>query len=177
MKNVLFASVALFALGFANAQESDSNGGQTSKGKWLIETNTNFGAVHLANTGFQFTSVEGATYYNLGLEGGYFIADNLALKAGLGFGVLNPDEGGSSTSFSYKLGAKYYLLSMIPLQIDYSGAKTKNFDDSSYLGLQAGYAVFLGQNVSIEPGIRFNKSLNEDYEDVLQFNIGFVLHF
>ena len=179
MKKVLLSAVALLAFGFANAQEEKSTGGQASEGKWLIEANTNFGAAHGANTSFQFASSDGSSAYNLGLEGGYFIMDNLALKAGLGFGGNKPDGGESSSTFSYKLGAKYYIMSMIPVQVDYSGSNTKDFDENpSYLGLQAGYAVFLGQNVSIEPGIRFNKSLNEDYyNDVFQLNIGFALHF
>ncbi len=179
MKKVLFTTLALLAIGFVNAQEKDSNGAQTSEGKWLIEANTNFGAAHGANTSFQYASSDGSSFYNLGLEGGYFVMDNLALKAGLGFGGFKPDGGESSSTFSYKLGAKYYIINMIPVQIDYSGSSTKDFDENpSYLGFQAGYAVFLGQNVSIEPGIRFNKSLNEDfYNDAFQLNIGFALHF
>ena len=177
MKKVLLSAVALLAFGFANAQEEKSTGGQTSEGKWLIEANT--GNAMLGTTGFYFASQDGESQYNIGLDGGYFIMDNLALKAGLGFGGNKPDGGESSSTFSYKLGAKYYIMSMIPVQVDYSGSNTKDFDENpSYLGLQAGYAVFLGQNVSIEPGIRFNKSLNEDYyNDVFQLNIGFALHF
>ena len=174
MKKLLFAAIAVFALGNVNAQD-----GQTAEGKWLIEANTNFGAAHAANTSFQFASSDGSSSYNLGLEGGYFIMNDLAIKAGLGFGGDKPDGGDSSTSLSYKLGAKYYVKSMIPVQIDYSAPSTKDVDENpSYFGIQAGYAVFLGSNVSIEPGIRFNKSLNEDYyNDVLQFNVGFALHF
>jgi hypothetical protein len=180
MKKVLLSAVALLAFGFANAQEEKSEGGnQTSKGKWLIEANTNFGNAHGANTSFQYSSSDDATAYNLGFEGGYFIMDNLALKAGLGFGGYKPDGGESTSIFSYKIGAKYYVLNVIPVQVDYSGASIKDYDENpSYLGFQAGYAVFLGNNVSIEPGIRFNKSLNEDfYNDVFQLNVGFALHF
>ena len=69
---------------------------------------------------------------------------------------------------------------MIPVQVDYSGGIIEDLDeDPSYFGVQAGYAIFLGSNVSVEPGIRYNISLNEDYsnKDTFQFNIGFVLHF
>jgi hypothetical protein len=46
-------------------------------------------------------------------------------------------------------------------------------------GLGAGYAIFLGSNVSIEPGLRYNVSMNDKFskENLIQLNIGFALHF
>ena len=168
MKKIVLAAAAVMAFGFANAQE------QTKKGKWLIEANTNFGATTVGNTSFQLSSSDGDTQWNLGAEGGYFVADNLAVKAGLGYG----DYVGS-TIFSYKLGAKYYLLNKFPLEASFTGASVEDRNENpSYFGLQGGYALFLGPNVSIEPGLRYNISLNNDfYDDVFQFNIGFALHF
>jgi outer membrane protein W len=173
MKKLLFAAAAVFAFGFANAQD------QTSKGKWLIEANT--GNAMLGTTGLYFASSDGESAYNVGLDGGYFIMDKLALKAGLGFGG---DSSSDTSSFSYRLGAKYYVKNMIPLTLDVTGASGDEVENLAgetpmWLGIGAGYAWFLGSNVSIEPGIRYNHSLNEDYTDkgVLQFNIGFALHF
>ncbi|MFC6096752.1 hypothetical protein ACFPVY_08835 [Flavobacterium qiangtangense] len=175
MKKLILSVSAVFAFGFANAQDKTDNGGQTAKGKWLIEANTGFGAAHSADTAFGLSSVDGETAWSIGAEGGYFIMDDLAIKAGLGYN----DMGDDMTAFSYKVGAKYYILSQIPVQVDYSGASYKDADENpSYLGIQGGYAIFLGPNVSIEPGLRFNKSLNDDfYEDVFQVRIGFALHF
>ena len=177
MKKLLFAAAAVFAFGMANAQ--DDNGGQTSKGKWLIEANT--GNAMLGTTGFYFASSDGESTYNLGLDGGYFIMDDLAIKGGLGYGG---ESVGSTSSFSYRLGAKYYIKSMIPVTLDLTGASgdaVENFngDTPMWLGIGAGYAWFVGNNVSIEPGLRYNHSLNEDYTDkgVFQVNIGFALHF
>ncbi|ADY28033.1 hypothetical protein [Cellulophaga lytica] len=176
--------VAITALGFtfaAQAQDAatSTNGGQTAQGKWLIEANTGFGSASAANTGFSLTSVDGNTSWNLGAEGGYFVADDLAVKVGLGYGD-NGSDGPASSTFSYKVGAKYYIASMIPVQVDYSGASIKDFDENpSYLGLQGGYAIFLGENVSIEPGLRYDISMNDDYSDegIFQVRIGFALHF
>ncbi|MEP0213567.1 MAG: hypothetical protein ABJD66_10160 [Cellulophaga sp.] len=179
--------VAITALGFtfaAQAQDAatSTNGGQTAQGKWLIEANTGFGGqagTQAASTSFGLTSVDGNTSWNLGAEGGYFVADDLAVKVGLGYGD-NGSDGAGSSAFSYKIGAKYYIASMIPVQVDYTGASIKDFDENpSYLGLQGGYAIFLGENVSIEPGLRYNITMNDDYteEDVFQFQIGFALHF
>ncbi|OYX25041.1 MAG: hypothetical protein B7Z06_07975 [Flavobacteriales bacterium 32-35-8] len=164
-KLLLSAAIAVLGLSQVNAQETESEGGQTSKGKWLIE----------ANTGFGLTSIDGQTIWSIGAEGGYFVIDNLAIKAGLGY----TDYDGNST-FSYKLGAKYYISSMIPIQVDVTGASLDGLNENPlWLGLQGGYAIFLGQNVSIEPGLRYSHSLNENIVDegIFEVRIGFALHF
>ncbi|HRZ31886.1 MAG TPA: hypothetical protein P5335_06405 [Flavobacterium sp.] len=180
MKKLFLSITAVFAFSFTNAQEASTDaGGQTSKGKWLIEANT--GNAMLGTTGFYFASSDGESSYNLGLDGGYFIMDDLAIKAGLGYGS---DSFSDTSSFSYRLGAKYYVKSMIPVTLDLTGASGDGVENLAgetpmWLGIGAGYAWFLGDNVSIEPGLRYNHSLNEDYTDkgVFQFNIGFALHF
>lgn len=179
-KLILLAAIALFGFN-ANAQDDDSSSGQTSKGKWLIEANTGFGGgdygvAHTANTGLGLTSVDGTTIWSIGAEGGYFVMDDLAVKAGLGY----TDFDGDFSTFTYKLGAKYYISSMIPIQVDLTGASIKDAEENPmWLGLQGGYAIFLGQNVSVEPGLRYNLSLNEDFTDdgVFEFRVGFALHF
>lgn len=176
MKKLLLCA-AFAAFGFSmNAQDDAS--GQTAKGKWLIEANTNFGEAHGSNTGFSLTSKDGNTSYNLGLEGGYFIMDDLAIKAGLGYG--DSGEDGEDGSFSYKLGAKYYILSKIPVQLDINGGSGNDITPM-YVGLQGGYAWFLGENVSIEPGLRYDFGMNEDAGDgdlnPFSVRIGFALHF
>jgi hypothetical protein len=113
----------------------------------------------------------------LGLDGGYFLMDGLALKAGLGFG-----DNGDATSFSYRLGAKYYVNNMIPVTLDFTGSSGKGVELAGetpmWMGIGAGFSRFIGNNIAIEPGIRYNHSLNENYTDkgILQFNIGFTLH-
>jgi len=189
MKKVFLSVIALAAFTFtATAQDGAADGGQTSEGKWLIEANTNFGGAsiagmstgHMANTGITYFSIDGNSGFNIGFEGGYFIMDDLAIKAGLGYGSFKPDGGDATGTFSYKLGAKYYVSGMIPVQLDLTGASIKDLEENPmYLGIQGGYAIFLGSNVSIEPGLRYNMSLNEDFseEGILQFNVGFALHF
>ena len=172
MKKLLLV-IAMVAAGFtANAQESSNS--QTEKGKWLIETNTNFGGGHAANTGFSLTSIDtpagSTTTWGIGAEAGYFVMDDLAVKAGLGYSD-------ALEAFTYKVGAKYYINSMIPVQADLSGA---SYDGASpmWLGLQGGYAIFLGDNVSVEPGLRYNLGMGDAKDNnTFQFNIGFALHF
>jgi hypothetical protein len=180
MKKIIFTLAAVFALGFANAQnkKDGASGGQTSKGKWLIEANT--GNAMIGSTSFSYVASDGESTYNVGLDGGYFIVDDLAIKAGLGFGG---DSASSTSAFSYRLGAKYYVKSMIPVTLDLTGASGDAVEiageNPMWLGIGAGYAIFLGNNVSIEPGLRYNFSLNQDYtdKDIFQFNVGFALHF
>lgn len=178
MKKLVLAVFAVFALSFANAQD----GTPTSKGKWLIEANT--GNAMLGSTSFMFASSDGTSQYNLGLDGGYFVADNIAIKGGLGFGGISPDGGDNVSAFSYRLGVKYYAADVIPITVDLTGASGDGAENGLgetpfWLGIGAGYAWFVSDNVSIEPGLRYNLSLNEDFTDegVFQFNIGFALHF
>ncbi|UFH35581.1 hypothetical protein [Flavobacterium acetivorans] len=182
MKKITLTAVALFIFGLVTAQDKKmhNNGGQTSEGKWLIEANTGFGggtAAHSANTGFGFTTTDGNTEWSIGAEAGYFVINDLAIKAGLGYSsVLDGDV----TSFTYKVGAKYYISSMIPVQVDLTGASWKDAGENPlWLGIQGGYAIFLGDNVSIEPGLRYNVSLNEDFYDkgIFEVRVGFALHF
>jgi hypothetical protein len=184
MKKIILTIAAVFAVSFANAQDKEKkeSGSQTSKGKWLIEANTGFGAVTGADTSFGYYSQGDVKAMSLGAEGGYFVMDNLAIKAGLGYNSIDLGAG-NTTGFAYKIGAKYYIMGNIPVQLDYAGGSGDLYksggETPSYLGLQAGYAVFLGDNVSIEPGIRYNSSLNDKYTDEAAFQvcIGFALHF
>lgn len=166
MKKIVLAAIAVLTFGWANAQE------QTAEGKWLIETNTSFGAAQVGNTGFSLWSTDGTTTWNVGAEGGYFVANNLAVKVGLGYG-----DNGSDSSFSYKVGGKYYIANKFPVEVSYTGQTIKDQETASFVGLQGGYAWFIGKNVSVEPGLRYNVCLNDYYKDVFQVNVGFALHF
>lgn len=181
MKKIILTLTTILASVFCNAQNSKgaTNGSQTSEVKWLIEANTNFGTPVGSNTSFSYASTDGDSIYNFGAEAGYFVIDDLAIKLGLGYGGVKTDLFDTNV-FSYKIGAKYYIVSQFPIQVDYSGASIKDANENpSYLGMQAGYAWFLGDNVSIEPGLRYNLSLNQNYSiaDTFQLNIGFALHF
>ena len=168
MKKLLFfAVIAVLGLQNVNAQEAS---GQTEKGKWLIEANT--GTAATGNTSFSLFSVDGNTAWSIGLDGGYFVMDDLAVKVGLGYG-----DNGAIDSFVYKVVAKYYIDSQFPVGIDFTGTSTDG-NSANWVGLQGGYAWFLGENVSIEPALRYNVTLDEQKAlSAFQAQIGFVLHF
>lgn len=158
----------------------------TAKGNVVIDANTTIGSYGGffggSGTSFFLSSSDGTTIWNIGAEIGFFVADNLAIKLGLGYGSIKFEgSDGSSNLFSYKLGLKYYIVSKVPFQVDYSGQSGEDFfgdEKPSYLGLQAGYAFFIGDMVSIEPALRYNLSLNSDSsENIFQVQVGFSIFF
>ncbi|MBO0342453.1 MAG: hypothetical protein VX798_06105 [Bacteroidota bacterium] len=169
MKKILFA-LFIFA-GITTYAQSDSNSNPLKKGSWIIEANT--GSWSTGSTAFSLTSADGYTIYSVGTEGGYFVADNLAIKVGLGY------SGGDIVgTFSYKAGLKYYVIDKIPLGLDYTGISSDGYGTSSWLGIQAGYALFVANNVSIEPTLRYNATFDKNQSDsAFQALIGFVFHF
>lgn len=164
MKKLLLV-IAIVAAGFtANAQESN---GQTAKGKWVIEANT--GSAATGNTAFSFASSDGNSDFAIGLDGGYFIMDDLAIKGGLGY-----NDG--KEAFTYKVGAEYYIAGQFPVGIDFTGT-SMDAGSVNWLGLQAGYAYFLGENVAVKPALRYNIGLEDGQKGLFQGLIGFALYF
>lgn len=142
---------------------------QTKAGKVFLEVNT--GSFATGNTSLLFTSVRGSTVWSFGLDGGYFVINNLALKGGVG--VLSSS---GESLFRYKVGLKAYLFSHVPIAIDFTGV-TASGENVSWIGLQGGYALFLGKNVSVEPALRYNLAITEIANNRFQGLVGFVLHF
>lgn len=171
MKKMFFALLLSFGLTSMFAQDGFT---ALKKGSFAIEANT--GTWMVGNTGFSLASSDGDTMWSIGLEGDYFVMDALAIKAGLGY----TDYSGDSNAFAYKIGLKYYIINQIPVGLDFTGASIKDSKENPmYLGIQGGYAWFPAPNVSIEPTLRYNVTLNKDYDDkgVFQGVIGFVFHF
>lgn len=172
MRKTLVSIVALFGVTLLAPERICA---QTEEGGFLVEVSTGFGFLNSrANTGFYLSSQDGETVFNIGGEGGYFIVDDLALKAGLGFG-----DNGFNSILSYKLGAKYYVLGQFPVAMDFTGASIQDVDENPiFLGIQGGYALFLGDYIALEPGLRYNFTLNEDASDsFFQFNVGVAFLF
>jgi hypothetical protein len=181
MKRVLLFMILVVFCFNAYAQDEDTTG-PTAQGNWLLELNTGFGGgAPLGNTGFGLSSFDDMTIWSIGAEAGYFVTDDFVIKAGLGY----TDFDGIENIFSYKIGGKYYVIGTIPFEVSLTGASIsddEDFDESPdedplWLGIQGGYAIFLNDNISIEPGLRYNISLNEDFTDegLFEFRVGFVL--
>jgi len=175
MKKVVFT---MFMVAVAYTANSQENNGQTAKGKVLIELNTQLaGNINsLTNTGISFTNVNGFSGWSLGLGGGYFVADNLAVKAGLGY---SGGSHGVNSSFAYRFGAKYYLKGKIPFEVDVSGSNVDMFSDKPlFVGLSGGYAFFLGDKLSIEPKLQYSIPLKNKLilKKSLSLGVSFAIH-
>lgn len=177
MKNLLLTSLLfLFSALSIHAQNPALTGGNV-----FLEANGRLGSSFgeystVPMTGFSLISIDETTIWSVGFEGGYFIQDQFAVKAGLGY----LDFDGQSSSFSYKVGARYYAASQIPLQVDVSGATMQDRTENPlWLGLQGGYAIFLTERISLEPSLRYMISLNEEFsgDNIFEARFGFVLYF
>lgn len=176
MKKLLFfAAFTIFAFTTSQAQE-ESSSSPTGQGSWLIEANTGFGESFGGGSGIFLRSIDGNTAWNAGFDAGYFILDDLALKGGLGYGDAGID--GVDGTLGWKFGGKYYINGNIPVGVDVNGA-SGNDVSPLWVGIQAAYAWFITDSVSIEPGLRYGLGLNEDAGDgdfnVLSFNVGFAI--
>ncbi|TDI78921.1 MAG: hypothetical protein E2O83_05640 [Bacteroidetes bacterium] len=176
-KLLIFAAFVLFVM-TTNFAQDETSGNPTDQGVIVIEINTGFGESSTSNTGFALRSRDGTTAWAIGGEAGYFILDDLALKGGLGYG--DSGGGGSSGMFNWKFGGKYYIAKMFPVAVDVNGSSGNGFSPL-WVGLQAGYAWFVADNVSVEPGLRYGIGLNDDAGDgdfnIFSANIGFNIFF
>jgi len=151
---------------------------QTQKGNYLIETGTTFNSQNV-NTGIGFYSVkDGVNTFNAGVDGGYFVAKNLALKVGVGYGTTTYDSNTLSSVWSYRAGAEYYINGLIPVQVTWAGASVKNLQyDPSYISTQVGYAWFVNKNVLVKPFVRYDIALTNHYDNGFGAGVGFGYSF
>lgn len=122
MKKVVLAVVALFAFGFANAQEEVKSFG-FSKGNFLIEGNLGVSSKK-DNANFQGAQVNETKLNSLNFnpKAGYFVTDKIALGVELGIGsnksentVYGPPyvfTETKSNSFGGGVFARYYFLEL-----------------------------------------------------------------
>ncbi len=163
MKRLLLLIIMTLMISGINAQEA----GQTAQGIWLVEISsdisTSYGGGAIPPTGISlvYSTTEDVLLYSLGGEVGYFVIENLAIKAGLGLNGYtklfssNPSymEG---TDFRVSIGAKYYVSGNTPLELDYTRFLG---GEGALLGIGAGYALYLGDHLALEPGIKYYMGL------------------
>lgn len=166
MKKVLLSAVALLAFGFANAQEEEKGNGGFAKGDVFVS-----GAVTLSSAkkgDFK------ANAFEIAPKVGYFVTENIAVGASVGFQSLKFDNGAAdATNSGLGLGAfgRYYFTPankfslFAELGIDYTSfdeefdAESGTVYASSFeskelgFGLGAGMNYFVSSNFSIEAGV------------------------
>ncbi|HPF10106.1 MAG TPA: hypothetical protein PKW08_11625 [Flavobacteriaceae bacterium] len=176
-KLLLFLAISVMMATTSFAQDENS-GSATSQGAWVVEINTGFGESSGSYTGFSLYSRDGNTSWGVGGEAGYFILDDLALKAGLGYG--DPGIDGVDGTFNWKFGAKYYVAGQFPIAADVNGSSGNSYSPM-WVGVQAAYAWFIANNVSLEPGLRYGFGMNDDAGsgdfNIFSAFIGFNVYF
>lgn len=109
-----------------------------------------------------FSNYNKVTTIGVGLQGGHFIQNNLALVAQAGYNSIHANDF-NMNDWSYGTGFKYYVDTVLPLQIDWNGA-TDNLNNTykSNLGFSVGYAWRPINRITVEPTLRYDVSLKED---------------
>lgn len=158
MKKLLFAAVAVFAFGAANAQDAPSEGG-FAKGDVFVSGGVSFGS---SKTG-DFKSSE----FNFSPAVGYFVSENIAIGARLNVGSAKDEFGNNEdkmSSFGAEVLGRYYWTpaSKFSLFAELAAGFGSLKDEpqggpnteSSFFGVNAGVGVnyFLSSNWSIEAG-------------------------
>ncbi len=161
MKKIIFAAAALFAFGFANAQDAkeESAGGGFANGDVFISGSV---GINSSKTG-DFKTND----FNITPRVGFFVADNIAIGASLGYMSTKLDDGSddvSNSAFSVGVFGRYYAT---PAS-DFSFFAELGFD---YLSYDSEFAVIDGEifvgdskpsemRIGLRPGVSYFMSSN-----------------
>lgn len=174
MKKIL----AIFTIGILAAGAADA---QTKKGNWLVGGSAGFNSSKVS------TSSNSTTTINISPDAGYFVANNLAVGANVGFWSSSYNSS-TTTVFNFGPMARYYFAEM--------GKNAKLFGhafvgfgsskqgsnpsvSSTTWGINAGPAFFLNKNVALEATVGYNseKVKNATYTTgTFGVNFGFQIH-
>jgi len=112
------------------------------------------------------------TFINLGItgKGSYFIIDNLAATAGLGFNYSKHGNQ-NSNSFTFEAGARYYMVKGLFGALAYEGSVFKGGDYISYGRVEVGYDIYISERVFFEPAIYFKKGFGDTASDITQYGL------
>ena len=161
LKTLLLTVIVSGAVLTTNAQSFE-------KGKINIGACSNF---QFTSNKSAFEGAESISNMSLDLSGGYFVIDNLMVKAGLGYSKFGEDDG----AISFGAGARYYIKDMIFAEAMYKIPG----EDFSTIGLGVGYVKMLNDHVSIEPMIVYDMERfdGEAYANTFGFILGLGIYF
>lgn len=171
MKKIVITSLCLSLVFLLHAQ--------TEQGRVLVTSSSNLS--------FSSQKVDGVNDNSntLSLNGGagYFVIDNLA--AGLLLGINNNSQGDFKfNSFSVGPYARYYIngifigagFSLVKTKFDDGTTETKS--DGNQIRFEGGYALFLNDNVSVEPSLGFTIGGGDIFDgtSIFGLNVGFSIY-
>ncbi len=183
MKKVILSLAAVFAFGFANAQDKNSNEG-FSKGDVFVSGSFGFGSTK--------TGDNKDSSFNFSPVAGYFLTENIAVGVELGIGTTKNDNGGNGTtstftetktnSFGGGVYGRYYFAPASKFSpfanLGFGFGSTKRTTDSKLgsiststetkgktmnVGLGLGFNYFVASNWALEAswaGLNYNSNDN-----------------
>lgn len=111
-----------------------------------------------------------STTFSINPNFGYFVAENFVIGTGLNFNAY-----GSGNSFVYVSPYLRYYVKKFYLQTKFDYGRF-NSQNNSNLSFDLGYALFLNDNVALEPAFYFAQNLNGQGSN-LGFKMGFQIYF
>lgn len=138
----------------------------------FAQTNQGNSFVGIRATDLGFSNYNKVTTYGVGVQGGHFVQKNLAIVGELAYSAVSAPNY-NANDWNYGAGVKYYIDNVLPVQVDWNGS-TGNFSNpsKSNLGFSLGYAYFPNKQISVEPTLKYNVSLNNNYKNTFSGGIG-----
>ncbi|MCT4151319.1 hypothetical protein HZP59_08750 [Elizabethkingia anophelis] len=151
---------------------------QFTKGIKFIEVGSSSNDLRVSPTGFMFyISDEKERSIVIGLSGGYFISDGLALKLGSGFSYSKLRDLDALKSYGVSGGIEYYISNKFPVELRYSASFRDQYKDSHFLTLKVGYAKIFDKKFVLKPFAFIEKSLNNYYANGAGIGVSFSYNF
>ena len=174
VKKELLTATLVVVFGFANAQ--------TDQGGWLIGPSTSLG---YTSTSYDDPTLNKITNFNLELGAGYFLIDNLAAGVTVGYEKVKEGFDGNTTTFIGPF-VRYYVKGTFFVGASYAAASREEVFARApvkvnfrILAFEAGYPIWIVDNIAIEPSLNYGMASGDDIidSDSLGVNIGFTLYF
>lgn len=151
---------------------------QTQKGNWLVGGSAEFSS--------QKTGDFSTTTFSFQPAAGYFVANDVAVGAGLGF-ASSKDEGDDAvTAFSFAPFVRYYFAPLGPgaklfVNGSFGVGSVKYVDSESFTqwDISAGPAIFLNPHTALEIALGYGSMKIKDASDATNafgVSIGFQVH-
>lgn len=183
MKKIILTVAAVFAFGFANAQDAkESTGFGFSEGDVFLEGNIGFNSTNDKNTETK------TNMFQFNPKAGYLVTDKFAVGIQLGIGSDKDEVAGVETdknsNFNAGVFGRYYFLDLgqrfktyAEVGVDFNSGKT-GLADAKYsgVGVNAGLGInyFVTEKIAINFGLTntlsYDSNKYKDGEAVTEFN-------
>lgn len=128
-------------------------------------------------TGLDFNFSDKDVDLTIGAEASYFLATNVALKAGIGFDWDNVEDKDATSTFHLTVGSDYYFYRMLYGGVALDFRKVKGIDFETAIQLEIGATYYIVDNVYINPAIYFNSGLGTSSSARFGLGLGLGVNF